>query len=488
MFNEFLIILMIFFGGYILTKTLGLSGWTSMPIGFLIGVLLLVNLGFIQVVTGLPTTPDLTLIATLIIPLFFLHLFRTDNIIKGEDTLLVLSILVFALLVFAFHKANLVKYHIDSFRYILTSILLAENNFDLANLNLLTKRMLSAPLLHAPSRLFGEYYLTSITPLISLSLLASLCWFFAVGTCNYLNKNIKYLITILMVLLLLTNNRFIWNSFYINDHLFFAVCLTLIASSGWLLASTDQIRSRVLLGLIALSIPALIVTRPEAPLFAILAMAPILFSPMLDWKKRALILGVFGLSTTLWSGYVAMAYLEQGRDLPFSAIGPLILGLMALLAMPVLFWQGLTRYKRIMLLIIEIFLWLALFVLAFRDPEILLNSLAATYANVVLGAGGWGLSLVVLGVLVGFTLIFCRDPLLHYLRFPVTASIPLFFLLPYFRDGAYRVGHGDSLNRMLIHIVPLAVLFVAAAASSRHWGLPAWLRRGDDRQTAHDAV
>lgn len=488
MFSEFLIIFMIFFGGYILTKTMGISGWATMPLGFLTGVLLVVNFGFIQVIAGLPTTPDLTLTAVLVIPLIFWFLFNPGKNTQEKDTILRFSAIILALLVLFFHEANLVKYHIDSFRYILTSILLAENNFDLASINLLTKRMLSAPLLHAPSRLFGEYYLTSITPLISLSLLGALYWFFSNGTGNSISNGRKYTIAALMMFLLLSNNRFIWHSFYINDHLFFAVCLTFIVASGWLLASTSRIRQKTLTAFIVLSIPALVVTRPEAPLFAALAITPILLSPDVDCKKRAFILGIFGISILLWSGYTAQAYIELGRNVPLSTTGPLALGLGALLGIPVLFWRGLTRKRRIVLFSIEIFLWLSLLFLSIKNPAILINSLAATYENIVLGAGSWGFSLVGLGALVVITLIFARNPLLHYLRFPVTASVPLFFLLAYFREGAYRVGHGDSLNRMLIQIVPLAVLFIVSAAASSQWGLPSWLRRGDDRQTARNAV
>jgi membrane protein implicated in regulation of membrane protease activity len=45
----------------------------------------------------------------------------------------------------------------------------------------------------------------------------------------------------------------------------------------------------------------------------------------------------------------------------------------------------------------------------------------------------------------------------------VTTFLPLVFLLAFLRDGAYRVGATDSLNRMWIQIIPLAVLYVMAA-------------------------
>jgi hypothetical protein len=43
----------------------------------------------------------------------------------------------------------------------------------------------------------------------------------------------------------------------------------------------------------------------------------------------------------------------------------------------------------------------------------------------------------------------------------------LFWLLPLLREGAYRVGSGDSGNRMLAHFLGVAVVFLALAAVDR---------------------
>ena len=46
------------------------------------------------------------------------------------------------------------------------------------------------------------------------------------------------------------------------------------------------------------------------------------------------------------------------------------------------------------------------------------------------------------------------------LRFPLTTFVPFVFLMAYFREGSYRVGLADSLNRMIMHVVPLAILLL----------------------------
>ena len=76
--------------------------------------------------------------------------------------------------------------------------------------------------------------------------------------------------------------------------------------------------------------------------------------------------------------------------------------------------------------------------------------------------GRWGASLVILGALVVVALAVSRGKTAA-LRFPVTTFAPVALLLAYLRDeGAYRVGQYDSLNRMFIQVVPLAVLYVVA--------------------------
>jgi hypothetical protein len=79
---------------------------------------------------------------------------------------------------------------------------------------------------------------------------------------------------------------------------------------------------------------------------------------------------------------------------------------------------------------------------------------------------------VVLAVLVVGAVLFVRAPHQAFLRFPVTAFVPLAFLLAYIRSEAYRVGYADSLSRMWIHIVPIAVLYVVAALAGSQLGQP----------------
>jgi len=89
---------------------------------------------------------------------------------------------------------------------------------------------------------------------------------------------------------------------------------------------------------------------------------------------------------------------------------------------------------------------------------------------VVLGLGGWGVSMVVLAGLVAAAALLTNAPARIFIRFPLTSFVPVAFILAYLREDSYRVGITDSLNRMIFHILPVAVLFVASVATSPYLG------------------
>jgi hypothetical protein len=484
---ELLMLTVIYLSGALVVCAMGLRGWGLAAFGFPVGSFTLVSVGFIQVCANLPTNPIWTLSATFLLSLalwFWSPTRFSPN--RREWLSLLAGLFVLGAIVFITHKLSLVKFSEDSFRYILISWVLESNNYDLANINLATKRLLSTPILNSIGLICGDVYTRSIIPLLSASLLAVLWWYFWNGTKDASLKFYRCAVAIAMVLLLATNNRYVFSSFYLNGHIFFALCYLVIAASGWILATVRGVPQLALLGIVVVAIPALTVTRAESTLAIGLALAPLLLSETVHWRRRALLLGVYGASTIVWSAYVVTVYWDAGRPVPVSAIGPLALGVVALVAIPVLGWPSLTAHRRQLLLGAEVFLWLVLVGLTLHDPKTLTESLAATYQNVIMGAGSWGSSVVWMGIMVALSLLLCRSKSLIYLRFPVTAFIPLYFLLAYFREMPYRVGNGDSLNRMLIHIFPLAILYVAASVASDGWRFPEWIsRRGPFEKKAN---
>lgn len=477
MIVEILSVLTIFIGGCAFGHIVGIRGWPLPALGFVVGTALQVVIGTIQAVAGLPTTPVLTLGFTFGLPVTWWIVARMRGCnLSIRLVPAVITVITVVIVVIVLRQAHLVNWHTDTFRYLMTGSLIYSGNYDAVSLNLLTTRMLSVPLIHAPANLSGELYLRSVVPILAVSTVTILVWLIREGLRNKLTQTQVTLFTAAGVLLLVTNNRFVWNAFYINGHLFFAVLLLLIAGCGWLLVRETNLPQRALLALPLVALPALVVTRPEASLVAGLALLPALVSERIPWRHRAMLLVALGVSMLVWQGFLAFEYVNRGKDIPFSATGLLALGIVAILTVPLLAWRRLGKPLRYIPLLVEIVLWMALLVATIRNPDILYQSVIATVENVVLNAGSWGVSLVVLGMIILGVLALTNAPDRIFLRFPVTSFVPLSLLLAYFRDAAYRVGNGDSLNRMLLHILPLAILFIVSAAGSERWGIPGSLK------------
>lgn len=473
MLNEFVIMAGLVLAGWAFLSAFGLRGWVVIPLSMMTGICVLVTVGGVFVLTGLPTNALFTWAAACALPwALWCYQNAQNKAVTPNGFHLIATLAIIAVVIALLRDINLVKYHIDTFRYVMPAMLYSSDNLEFMNMNLITKRLLGFPLMLTPSHIYGEHYVVSMVPLYALSGIAIVAGIFLQGTRGVLDRPSRYILVALAIAALATNNRYIWNAFYLNSHLFFGLCIVILAGAGWLRSTAESAENRALLALQLLMLPPLILTRPEGPLFAALAIAPYVLSTATPWRERALVLATYGLATFSWQFYVSYAYVVRGANIPVSAYGPMILGGLALAAAPLLAWRGLQSLYRALLMAGEAVLIGALIVMAARDPDILIVTLDATYQNVILGEGSWGTSLAILAGIAVFVLVFCRDRALIYLRYPITTALPLFLLLAYFRDSPFRVGNGDSLNRMLIQIVPLLVLFIVAAAASGKWRRP----------------
>jgi hypothetical protein len=466
MMVELVSVLAVFAGGCLALRAAGLRGWALPPLGLLAGIFLQLGIGLIQVVAFLPTSPALTLALVVALPATWWALRRR----AGHDVTIpvpyaMLSLAAVGVAVAVFRAANLVRYHTDSMFYLTSGALLADGSYRAdVTVDLLTTRGLGVPLLHAPANLAGpDLYLRSVTPLLGLATLAALVWLFTLGARELAAPGRVALIGGLGALLLVTNNRYVFSLFYLNGHLLFAAQLLIVVGAGWLLARDHRVRTLRVLQLLA--IPALIVTRPEGFLVAVLALLPTWLSVSVPVRYRATTVLTCGASALVWHAFMGALVLARGGDPTGQVVGGIAAGALVLCLYPLRHWGFPLLRARSVLLLVEAGLWLALLGFAVLKPGVLRRSLAATYTNLVHGNGRWGYSLVVLGLLVlgGWALASFRHK--AHLRFPLTTFAPLAFLLAYLREGAYRVGFADSLSRMFMQYVPLALLFVMAAVA-----------------------
>ena len=484
---EAIVVLAMLLGGCLFVLRAGIGGWAVPVLGYVAGTCLLIDFGFLQIISGLPTAPTLTLSLTVAAPLCWWLSGREPRYFPYSAIQVAATLLAVICLVYFFRKANLVGWSNDTLRYLETGALIASDNFDYVTPNLLAYRLLAFPIVHAPANLAGEFYLRSAGPLLAISGIGLFVWLSFTGLAPRRTYG-PVVFTALGVLLLVSSNRMLWSAFALFPHLLTAVLFLLIAGAGWLIATTgdraenSDIDPRALIALQSIAIPALVVARAEGGLMVALAILPTLLCRGVAPEYRAFLLGVFGAALAAWN-LLLLTRLPANAEVPASVLGPLALAVLSLVAASLLYWRKVQKHitvledrSALILLAAEGALWLALAAAAIWKPDVLLRSISATTQNLLYGSGGWGYSLIVLGLLVLICAVAARGSELIFLRFPVTSFVPLGFLLPYFRGGGYRIGVGDSLNRMWIHIVPLAVLFVVAAASSDCWrGLPSML-------------
>jgi hypothetical protein len=461
MIVELVAILALFVGGCALLRGAGLSGWGLLPLGFIAGLCLELIIGSLQIVLFLPTYPVITLILTAGLPLVW----WAWRLRRGADVGLPIGWSALTLVglggaVWLLSIANLVKHHTDSIYYLMPAWLLADNSYRTeASAELVFTRLFGAALMHAPADIASpSQYLRSVTPLLAAATLGAVVWLFARGVEGRIPRSRLVLFGALGAVLLLSTNRFIYHAFYLNGHLLFATLLLVIAGAGWL-----RVRTAPLSWLQLLAIPALIVTRPEGFLVAGLALLPTLLSARIPRRHRARALAVYGVSCLALHAFLGWVHLDRGLPVSGQVVGGFVVGVAALAAVRFLGAPALLGRSRLVLLAVEGMIWLGLIAFVAWRPSTAWYSARATYINFMEGVGLWGYSAVVLGLLVVAALVLFgfRDQV--HLRYPLTTFVPLALLLAYLREGGYRTSQVDSLVRMVIQFVPLALLLVIAA-------------------------
>ncbi len=328
----------------------------------------------------------------------------------------------------------------------------------------LLRRGVLVSLMHAPAILTHRQYLESVTPLLATSGLA----LFLTITWQALAKlatpyRWRWWLLGAAGLTFLGSNRGLYDTFYINGHLLFAVCLLSLTMGYWMMAQTSSVQW--LLPALP-GVAVMVALRPEGVLvvapFLIVALAHDGLPSLGKWLPVIPYAG----AAVIWFGF----FLIPVRHTRFSITQPepgllmVALAVGALAAIAVLWPRSLLI--RIAPTTTLIFLAGLLLLAVLANPAIARASLEATASNLS-SAGRWGLTwLVILPTLFGVASV-SRLPDQRLWTVPLSAFGILFFLLPYFREGAYRVGRGDSGNRMLMHVffVVLAYLTIAAGGA-----------------------
>lgn len=458
-------VLSVLVGGSLVVRLGGLRGIGVPALGFLVGIGLHMVVALLQVVTPLTTSPVLTLLVVGIAPLvWWLWRWRRGEQVGLSWSASAVVVVVVVGVVAVLRALHLVTWHGDSVFYLLSGATLTNGHYyDAMTNEFFEKRPLGVPTLHAAAGLHGEYYIAAMTPLIALAMLITLVWMYKRGMGERVPQSTGIAIAVIGVALLVTTNRFVFHVFYINGHLLTGTMVLAAAGSLWLLMRGETlVRPLVMVTLAAIS--TVVVTRAEGALTMLIVLAPALLATSVARRVRQLFTVWLGATMTAWFGFGVWVSWFNDEPLSVSTVVQLVAGVALIAATPIVGSAWLDRHPRRLLHAAEGALWVALAGLAMASPGILIDSVSATVEN-QLGPGKWALTVMaVLGVVVAIVVTLdVREAVA--LRFPVTTFLPFVLVLAYLREGAYRVGMYDSLNRMWMQILPLAVLFIMVALS-----------------------
>lgn len=379
-----------------------------------------------------------------------------------------LGLLIIGIVVFIARGYYMYNWTVDSVFYMELGHIIGENALTNVDSYFVEKRLSSLALLLSLGKFSGGF-LYGLMPLLSLSFVVVFFYllYASLKRCLSMSKAQSLGISIIGTGLLMTTHWFIFNTFYINNHLLAALYLFLVFGLLWQCTHktfSKNWKNSIFL-LLLISIPMLIYSRTEMILILPAMISPFLLSNALEKSKRVLITLTIGVSILIRELFVLGLYIQDSQNIPLYLYLFIFIGLLLLVAA-----AGMTKLNHLKRIkhtaIVALFAILFIVAGAFLTFEEVsfVKSLKSIFQNLVYGEGLWGLSLFLIIIALPIMVYFAKN--MHQRRAVVFAMVVFFFIsfdLAFLREGDYRPGPGDSFNRMVFHIFPLLIFYFMIA-------------------------
>jgi hypothetical protein len=357
-----------------------------------------------------------------------------------------------------FHLTRLTP---DSLRYLLgaTDLVRPDALTEFSSRDLLN-RQIGLPSLHTLSELIDRRYVTALGPLFGVFGLGLFAWFGSQVTSTMASRDRRWLL-VGAVLFLGASNRLVYDVFYINTHIQMAMYILIAVVGMWLAVAESRTGWALPAGL---ALASILLLRPEAPIFVAVVLVTLAASRASGRVRLAMTIPSL-VVVAVWYGLALWNHALRGDEISLTA--PVFGSLVAVLgsALLVLFgWPE--RFRRVIGASDRVALagFAVLLVgLGARDPGTVIDTAHATFRNLTWD-GFWLLTWVAAVPLLIVALMVHRIPQPRLWTVPIVGFGLLWWLLPLIREGAWRVGAGDSGNRILAHIFPVVVAFLVLAA------------------------
>ena len=433
--------------------------WLSMPIGAAAYLLVaLVSLVFFDTLD-----PVITLLVVLGLGLVVVAVSLSKGGLGRDDLLwMMIGVGTAIFTALAARQWHLTRLTPDSLRYLLASNdLVLTGGLREMNATDLVTRQIGLPALQSLSDVVGRGYLASIGPLFGVFGIGLFAWLALDVTRGGQSRRNRLILVGAAILFLVSSNRLVYDSFYINTHIQMASYLLIAIAGIWLAVSRGLSRWAIPSGL---ALAVTLVFRPEAPLVVAIVLVTVAASRADMSIRLATTLPTLAVGT-VWYGLGLWRYAAGGDEI--SPTAPVFGSLLAIVVAVILCLAGGADRARSWARWLDVAgvaglaLLLAFYVAT--DPAVFGMSIEATARNLVRD-GFWLLTWVAAIALLVVAMIVQAIPDARLWTVPIIGFALLYWALPYVREGAWRVGAGDSGNRILAHYLAVTVIFLVLAA------------------------
>jgi hypothetical protein len=276
------------------------------------------------------------------------------------------------------------------------------------------------------------------------------------------NQRLVVLLPLLTSLALFSTYFIVYQFFYIHNSLISAGYLFMAVASFWL-AAREQNDCWMIPGVVALL--GFSLTRNEAPIFSLIFLILVISADRTPHQTRLRTILPYLSLVTLWYTYL-LARMGAGTKIlnPQKTL-VIIAALVAYGALVLI--SKLEWVQRFLLPYLPQVMFgglvLMLAVMIIIKPEHMKNSVMVTIKN-LFESGGWGITWMLFGFLLVISFAGPRVPGEQLFFYGICSFLLLLMGIVFFRNP-FRIGWGDSGNRMLTHILPIVVLYVLMKAA-----------------------
>jgi hypothetical protein len=434
--------------------------------GFLWGALLWVMGGMVLLTTTIPYTLFSMLAYFFLLGLVvgILHVRnKTWPLSRQELTSLLLFGIIFFLFLLLARSINFSTTSQDSIAQIATGRRLAYEGLSSWVVEELSLRGIFLSLLQSASVFLGEDYLYLLQPGFAFTFLLVFFYLTRRIISHLLSDQRLALVYALLASAAFFSTYFIvFQFFYVHNSLISAGYLFLAVASFWLGAQEEN-QCWMVPGMVALL--GFSLARNEAPIFALIFLVLVISADRIPYQTRLRTILPYLSLVILWYVYL-LARMGAGTKIlnPEKTLF-IIAALVACGA----------------LVLISKLEWVQRWLLPYL-PQVMLGGLALMLAAMViikpghmmisiwitmrntLEVGGWGITWSLFGFLFVLSVAGPRVPWDKLFFYGIFSFLFLLMGIVFFRNP-FRLGWGDSGNRMLTHILPIIVLYISMKAA-----------------------